>query len=1126
MNILSWNINGLKRKLCEQDFLDYLNEYDIVFFNETWLSKHDTYNFDINNFCVEHIYGNKSKNIRKGRFSGGISFYYRSNLKKHVKIVEKNDYGILWVKISAELFDFEEDVYICHTYIPPIDSKVLNYANFDFFEQIELDIIKYTDLGKVFVTGDLNSRTSDFPDCIEFDKYLDENLTFVNTRDIPIRVNKDHVIDYYGRRLLETCQTTGLLIANGRLLGDRHRGHFTFCSGRGLSTVDYLLLDSCDFETLLYFEVKDFNEFSDHAPLMFSFARKNRVAPRAPSAERKTSDKLTWDENKIPLFRTKLLNINENVQQLIRDVTSEPVDHVVHTFSTLLSETAFEVFGTNRGGSIRGKMSKLKNKWFDAQCFEARKEFKRARNLFNRNKTDDTRTSFVTARTHYNKIKKKAKNKFKIEEGRRINNLAKSQPRKFWKNIKNTFKNNDDKAETLTVDELRDHFKSVFGEDHDNKNQNFIFDENSNDEELDIEITESEMHDAVFSQNNNKAPGTDGMISEIFKAAYNIIAPFLLKLYNRLFINGEYPLTWGEGIITPIFKKGDVNNAQNYRGITLINILAKIYSQILLNRLTKWTVKYDKICNNQFGFQKNKSVVDCLFILHTVVSKVLDSGNKLYCIFIDYEKCFDKIDRSFLWQKLLSENISSKFVRAIKSMYSRVKSCIKFNSSFSDFFDTHIGLKQGDPSSPLLFMLFVNDLNNSINTDLNDIFTIDELKLFLILFADDQALFAKSPESLQSMLTDIERYCRHWGLKINTDKTKAMIFEKGRHTHHDFFIYDTPIQIVESFKYLGVTLFKNGNWYRTQKRVAQHASFALHKLFTVFQHIELPIYQKCKLFDSLVGSILNFGSEIWGMHEATDVELIHTKFIRRILGVKKSTNLAALYGEVGRVPLLIFRKINIMRYWAKILKQNDNSILKQCYTLLKSDADAGRTYGNKNWAYSIRETLASHGLMYIWENQFDTEIPLNIIKQRLIDTYLQKWYTEINNSNRLQTYCIFKHSFELENYLDIIRENKYRVTLSRFRTSSHNLNIETGRYENLPREQRICKSCNMKKVETEYHFLLVCPRYRELRIKFFKPYYCHWPNLFKFETILASKSKKTIFALSKYLYCANQIRIS
>ena len=224
-----------------------------------------------------------------------------------------------------------------------------------------------------------------------------------------------------------------------------------------------------------------------------------------------------------------------------------------------------------------------------------------------------------------------------------------------------------------------------------------------------------------------------------------------------------------------------------------------------------------KITKNQFGFQKGKSITDCIFILHAVFSKVLNSRQKLYSIVIDYEKCFDKVDRSLLWHKLLSEHLNCKLVKAIKSMYKTVKSCARYKSSYSTLFSSTVGFKQSDPSSPLLFMLFVNDIVDSINTDLSNIFSINELKMFLFLYADDKVVFAISPETLQSLLNDMENYCHAWGLKINTDKTKAMIFEKGRRTYFNFYIYGHSTEVVESFKYLGVTFFKKGNWFRTQK---------------------------------------------------------------------------------------------------------------------------------------------------------------------------------------------------------------------------------------------------------------------------------------------------------------------
>ena len=145
------------------------------------------------------------------------------------------------------------------------------------------------------------------------------------------------------------------------------------------------------------------------------------------------------------------------------------------------------------------------------------------------------------------------------------------------------------------------------------------------------------------------------------------------------------------------------------------------------------------------------------------------------------KKHLTKLTDLFYGTNSFFENVSSKFVRALKSMYDVVKACIRYNSKHSDFLNSYTGLKQGDPSSPLLFMLFINDLVDNINANLENIFELDELMLFIILYADDAVVFAKSKESLQSLLNDIELYCGTWGLKINTRKTKVMIFEKGRH---------------------------------------------------------------------------------------------------------------------------------------------------------------------------------------------------------------------------------------------------------------------------------------------------------------------------------------------------------
>ena len=305
-------------------------------------------------------------------------------------------------------------------------------------------------------------------------------------------------------------------------------------------------------------------------------------------------------------------------------------------------------------------------------------------------------------------------------------------------------------AENLNVKDLYDHFKSLYSTDVVRETLNI--DNSIIDDDLDREFTHHELRKSVFSQNNNKSSGEDSLIAEIYKCSFDIISPFMLTLFNKIFQTGIYPNAWGSGTIIPIHKGGDVENAKNYRGITLINIIAKIYSQILLNRLTEWSIKHKTIIDNQFGFQKGKSTIDCIYILHSIIAKTLFSKKKLYCAFVDFEKCFDKLERSFIFQKLIQQNVSSKFVQAIKSMYNSVKACVKYMSKLSPDFDSNIGAKQGDPSSSLLFLFFVNDILNNINGNMDGIFKLDNVTLYMLLFADDTVLFAHTPEALQNML--------------------------------------------------------------------------------------------------------------------------------------------------------------------------------------------------------------------------------------------------------------------------------------------------------------------------------------------------------------------------------------
>jgi len=117
-----------------------------------------------------------------------------------------------------------------------------------------------------------------------------------------------------------------------------------------------------------------------------------------------------------------------------------------------------------------------------------------------------------------------------------------------------------------------------------------------------------------------------------------------------------------------------------------------------------------------------------------------------------------------------------------------------------------------------------------------------------------------------------------------------------------------------------------------------------------------------------------------------------------------------------------------------------------------------------------------------------------------------------------KSYCSYKLSFGLEPYLEIIKEPKYRNALARLRTSSHDLKIEKGRHHNIQREHKFCENCNQKQIENEYHFLLICPKYMELRKKYLKKFYYTWPTVHKFKCLLSQTAPKHLNNLGKYIY--------
>ena len=257
--------------------------------------------------------------------------YYKNELKNYIKVLETSCHGFIWLKIKGELFCFQEDVILGHVYFPGPNSKVLRQQgeDVDHFDLLENYILHYKNQGKLFISGDFNSRCgSENSDILCYDKYLDESDDDLFT-DLPIRISKDHVLDAHGRNLLALCQTTDMCIANGRIEG----GEFTFSSHNGQSVVDYVLASFHDMHMINRFEILPFNEFSDHAPLSLVFPA-NRPAPHLENEEAEI--KTIWDAEKSEILLQNL-RTNENIiSELTSNLQHDSTEKSVQDLTALL----------------------------------------------------------------------------------------------------------------------------------------------------------------------------------------------------------------------------------------------------------------------------------------------------------------------------------------------------------------------------------------------------------------------------------------------------------------------------------------------------------------------------------------------------------------------------------------------------------------------------------------------------------------------------------------------------------------------------------------------------------------------------------------------------------------------
>ena len=1009
---------------------------------------------------------------------------------------------------------------------------------------MEYAILNITEC-RFIICGDLNARIGSLNDFVPNDigRHIDAlPEDYMGDTALP-RVSSDRSVNDNGTLLVDFCIQTGLRVANGRVGEDANEGKCTYVGSNGSSLIDYVIVSEELLGHFSEFYISDPNILSDHCVVNFSLknlAYTNNVEEDLDSEHVET--KYTFDKDYINEYKTKLSSpeITQQLDDMIRKLDNidshNDIDNCVDCFVGTLDSVCEPLFEKKLPCNVDniGNHSRT-GPLLNEDCENKKLDFLNRLNIYRHSKNDINRIEMVRARTEYKRSVRIYRFECRKQKSRQLLDLKYKNAKSYWKLLKDS--QNTDKSNSLTAQKFSKYFKSIndpdtpfYQADEDilEFNNRFL---NSEAQvmfsELDETISEQEIVSAIKKLNSGKSGGPDRLLNEFFIHGIEILPKYLSKLFNVIYDSGHFPSCWTDGHIVPIHKKGSLNTAENYRGITLLSTLGKLFTRILNDRLTDWAENYHVYIEAQAGFRSNMGTVDNIFTLHGLLTHVINQGKKLYCAFVDFTKAFDYINRDILWHKLIKFGVRGKALNIIRSMYENVKSRVKYKNRLSENFECYLGVRQGESLSPFLFSMYLNDVEDEFYLNGIEGIDIHHIKLFLLLYADDITLFSETAEGLQKALNLLSTYCQRWKLTVNTKKTKIMVFRKGGILPRDlkFYYNGIEIEIVNTFSYLGIVFSPGGSFSNTQITLAGQAQKAIFKLNSyLYKFTNISPRHTIELFDKLVSPILNYAAEVWGFFQATHIERVHLQFCKRLLGVKKTTQNNFVYGELGRINFQTRRFFIILKYWLKIVNTDENKFIKCIYQTMLTDIDINDR--KTNWALLVKKLLSNLGFYEVWlqQNVGDVNIFLILAKQRLKDNFVQKWNEELNQSSRAIFYRSIAN-FEFSAYLDIITVRKFRFALAKLRTSSHRLEVEMGRWarpERIAFENRKCKHCQI--LEDEYHFILECPLYSNIRTLYVKRYFYTRPNMFKLTELMSSNSKKQIRNLATFIFKAFEER--
>ena len=647
-----------------------------------------------------------------------------------------------------------------------------------------------------------------------------------------------------------------------------------------------------------------------------------------------------------------------------------------------------------------------------------------------------------------------------------IPNRASDDEHRRWKRILNT---NDDKLlwkavnwkgdvdfnendkEKPTDAEFKIHLENLFypeGEEPLNVNE-LLADYNTSIPLLDSEITPEEVNDVIIKQvKPNKSSGIDGISPGLFHMLPAQWLLYLTMLLNAVFFS-VYPASWMYAKLTMLFKKGNRLVCDNYRGISVINSVAKIYDYVLYNRLSKWW-QPDR---EQAGAQPKRGCTEHLVTLRLLIDFSFQKNKKLFIAFIDFSKAYDRVPRKIMIAILKKLGCGLIMLAALIYMYKVTHSILGVA-----VISAVIGVRQGSPTSCFFFILYVNVLIRNIKLESGPDSFLEWLHLLMLM--DDTVIFASNRERLIVKLNILDNYCQTHGMQMNESKTKFMVINGAGSDMLPIKLTDITVFMCQFYVYLGSIFTSDGSSNTSLRAHARDKKSHLNKLFIFLaKNRDMPFVVKRKVFEAAFNSAILYGAECWLNTNLKPMESIYISAVKALLGVRQSTPNKICLVEAGMPPLkvLVLQKQNIFL----------NKMIRE-----RSDMEDDPLMFALN--LTEKQNRKMNKYINIVKNRTNTE-DINVVKQSIENGTTTRLTTYFNINGDLSMHNVYARKYDRYSFIPEV----YRLAFTRMRTSSHRLRIETGRWAKLNREQRLCK-CGQS-VGDEEHALTQCTLTQSLR---------------------------------------------